>query len=95
MAHDEWTVDGLHVALPHSVLRQQLLQDVNLTRIEELPRRLEGWASAVETLEAARPRIEAARAAMKEHGQLPSEYTDAADMTGTIVDDARGRRGAA
>ncbi|RAS21576.1 hypothetical protein BCL80_1301, partial [Streptomyces avidinii] len=28
MAHEDWTVDRLHVALPHSASRQQLLQDV-------------------------------------------------------------------
>ncbi|QDN54015.1 hypothetical protein [Streptomyces sp. S1D4-20] len=93
--HEKWTVDRLHVALPHSTLRQQLVTDVNMTGLEELPRRLEGWAGAAETLEAARPRIEAARAYVKEHGVLPPEYDDAPDMTDTVIDDAQGRRGAA
>jgi hypothetical protein len=95
-SHVEWTVDRLHVALPHSALRQQLLADVHLTPIEDLPARLEGWESAAETLDAARPRIEAVRAYVKEHGgQLPPEYQDAPDLTDSIVDDAQGRRGAA
>jgi hypothetical protein len=94
-SHEEWTVDRLHVALPHSALRQKLLADVNLTPLEGLPARLAGWASAAETLEAARPRIEAARAYVKEHGTVPPEYETAPDMTDTVVDDAQGRRGAA
>ncbi|MEU6071928.1 hypothetical protein ABZ864_47795 [Streptomyces sp. NPDC047082] len=95
MARDEWTVDQLHHALPHSALRVKLLQDVNLTPIDDLPGKLEGWATAAKTLEEARPRIEAARAYIKEHGELPPEYGDAPDMTDPIVDDAQGRRGAA
>ncbi|MER8269649.1 hypothetical protein ABT007_36315 [Streptomyces griseus] len=46
MAHEDWTVDRLHVALPHSASRQQLLQDVNLTPLEDLPAVLDGWAAA-------------------------------------------------
>ncbi|MFG2432565.1 hypothetical protein [Streptomyces sp. NPDC048590] len=73
MAHEDWTVDRLHVALPHSVSRQQLLQDVNLTPIEDLPAVLGGWASAAEQLQSARPRIEAARTHMKLRGVLPED----------------------
>ncbi|MEV5282699.1 hypothetical protein ACFYMW_36070 [Streptomyces sp. NPDC006692] len=94
-SHGKWTVDRLHIALPHSALRQQLVTDVNMTGLEELPRRLEGWAQAAETLEAARPRIEAARAYVREHGALPPEYDGAPDMTDTVTDDAQERRGAA
>ncbi|MER6432090.1 hypothetical protein ABT272_30850 [Streptomyces sp900105245] len=94
-SQDKWTVDGIHHALPHSRLRQQLLSDVNLTPIDDLPARLQGWTDAVRTLEAARPGIEAVRAYVKKHGQLPPDLQDAPDMTDAIVDDARGRRGAA
>ncbi|MGW5932069.1 hypothetical protein ACWF2L_38410 [Streptomyces anulatus] len=73
MAHEHWTVDRLHVALLHSASRQQLLQDVNLTPIENLPAVLDGWAAAAEQLESARPRIEAARAHMKTCGVLPDD----------------------
>ncbi|MGI5484968.1 hypothetical protein [Streptomyces lavendofoliae] len=65
MAREEWTVDRLHHALPHSALRQQLLADVNLTPIDELPAVLARWAAAAEALEAAAPRIEAARADLR------------------------------
>ncbi|MGW2445787.1 hypothetical protein [Streptomyces sp. NPDC001675] len=94
-SHDEWTVDRVHHALPHSALRQQLLSDVNLTPIEDLPARLQRWTDAAKTLEAVRPGIEAVRAYVKEHGQLPPDLQDAPDMTDVIADDARGRRGAA
>ncbi|WP_306340128.1 hypothetical protein [Streptomyces sp. AS13] len=87
MAHEDWTVDRLHVALPHSASRQQLLQDVNLTPIEDLPAVLDGWASAAEQLEAARPRIEAARAHMKTHGVLPDDL-ETRDVTADILRDA-------
>ncbi|XMN04809.1 hypothetical protein ACK8N7_01520 [Streptomyces griseobrunneus] len=50
MAHEGWTVDRPHVTLPHSASRQQLLQDVNFTPIENLPVVLEGWARAAEQL---------------------------------------------
>jgi hypothetical protein len=63
VAREDWTVDRLHHALPHSVLRQQLLADVNLTPIDELPVVLERWAAAVETLQDAGRRIDTARAA--------------------------------
>ncbi|MFD4175234.1 hypothetical protein [Streptomyces anulatus] len=92
MAHEDWTVDRLHVALPHSVSRQQLLQDVNLTPIEDLPAVLDGWASAAEQLEAARPRIEAARAHMKTHGVLPDDL-ETRDVTADILRHAEPRQG--
>ncbi|WP_338704351.1 hypothetical protein V2W30_41265 (plasmid) [Streptomyces sp. Q6] len=91
----EWNVDRLHVALPHSANRAQLVQDVNTTPVDELPHVLGGWARAVEQLQAARPQIEAARAHFKEHGELPPQYADAADLTGDIARDAGHRRGAA
>ncbi|WP_405434825.1 hypothetical protein [Streptomyces anulatus] len=91
MAHEDWTVDRLHVALPHSASRQQLLQDVNLTPIENLPAVLDGWAAAAERLESARPLIEAARAHMKVRGVLPAEL-EARDVTAEILDDAEPRR---
>lgn len=94
MAHEDWTVDRLHVALPHSASRQQLLQDVNLTPIDELPAVLDRWAAAAESLEAARPEIEAVRAYVTKHGALP-DSVDTADMTQEIHRDAGPRRGAA
>ncbi|SCK56011.1 hypothetical protein YUYDRAFT_07431 [Streptomyces sp. ScaeMP-e48] len=84
MAHEDWTVDRLLVALPHSASRQQLLQDVNLTPIEDLPPVLDGWATAAEHLEAARPRIEAARAHMTTHGVLPDDL-ETRDVTADIL----------
>lgn len=94
MAAEKWTVDGLHVALPHSANRQQLLQDVNLTSLDKLPETLASWAGAAENLEAARPRIEEARRLYKKHGRLPDEDS-LADMTEAVADDAAPRRGAA
>ncbi|MEV5687743.1 hypothetical protein AB0L68_31875 [Streptomyces sp. NPDC052164] len=87
MGHEDWTVDRLHVALPHSASRQQLLQDVNLTPIDSLPAVLDGWASAAEDLERARPMIEAVRVSMKVRGVLP-EGAEARDMTADILRDA-------
>ncbi|MDP5315567.1 hypothetical protein [Streptomyces poriferorum] len=92
MAHEDWTVDRLHVALPHSASRQQLLQDVNLTPIEDLPAVLDGWASAAEQLESARPRIEAARAHMKTRGVLPDDL-ETRDVTADVLRDAEPRQG--
>ncbi|MFF8422965.1 hypothetical protein [Streptomyces sp. NPDC015680] len=87
MGHEDWTVDRLHVALPHSASRQQLLQDVNLTPIEDLPAVLDGWAGAAEVLEAARPMIEAARVSMAARGVLP-DGIEARDVTTEILRDA-------
>ncbi|RPK87154.1 hypothetical protein [Streptomyces sp. ADI98-10] len=90
MAHEDWTVDRLHVALPHSASRQQLLQDVNLTPLEKLPAVLEGWAKAAEQLEAARPLIETARRTAR--GALPVEL-EARDVTADVMRDAEPRQG--
>ncbi|MFI8437341.1 hypothetical protein ACIGJO_27085 [Streptomyces sp. NPDC079020] len=87
MGHEDWTVDRLHVALPHSASRQQLLHDVNLTPIDALPAVLDGWAAAAEDLEKARPMIEAARVSMKSHGVLP-EGLGARDVTADILREA-------
>ncbi|MFD4320473.1 hypothetical protein [Streptomyces sp. NPDC058548] len=61
-ARETWTVDRLHHALPHSASRQQLLADVHMTPVAELPAVLDRWAAAAETLQAAAGRIAAARA---------------------------------
>ncbi|WP_239009018.1 hypothetical protein [Streptomyces sp. CFMR 7] len=82
----------LHVALPRSAPRQQLLQDANLTPIEDLPAALDGWASAAEQFEAARPRIEAARARMKTYGVLP-DGLEARDVTADVLRDTEPRQG--
>ncbi|MBK3583205.1 hypothetical protein ACFCZ4_34165 [Streptomyces microflavus] len=87
MAKEDWTVDRLHVALPHSASRQQLLQDVNLTPIEDLPDVLDGWAAAAEQLEAARPLIEEARARTAARGALPAEL-ETRDVTADVMRDA-------
>lgn len=90
MAHEDWTVDRLHVALPHSASRQQLLQDVNLTPLEELPAVLEGWAKAAEQLEAARPLIETARRTAS--AALPLEL-EVRDVTADVMRDAEPSQG--
>ncbi|MFC9262239.1 hypothetical protein [Streptomyces hydrogenans] len=87
-ARDTWTVDRLHHALPHSTSRQQLLADVNLTPLDELPVVLDRWAQAAETLQAAAGRIAAARA--QAVSGPPCEDTD--DRTADIQHDA-GHRG--
>lgn len=91
MAKEDWTVDRLHVALPHSASRQQLLQDVNLTPIEDLPDVLEGWAAAAEQLEAARPLIEDARARTAARAALPAEL-ETRDVTADVMRDAGPRQ---
>ncbi|ALC31629.1 hypothetical protein ABE83_00335 [Streptomyces sp. CFMR 7] len=91
-ASEGWTVGRLHVALPRSAPRQQLLQDANLTPIEDLPAALDGWASAAEQFEAARPRIEAARARMKTYGVLP-DGLEARDVTADVLRDTEPRQG--
>ncbi|MFJ9530858.1 hypothetical protein [Streptomyces cyaneofuscatus] len=87
MAKDHWTVDRLHVALPHSASRQQLLQDVNLTPIEDLPTVLDGWATAAEQLESARPLIEEVRARAAARSALPAEL-ETRDVTADVLRDA-------
>ncbi|MFW3464524.1 hypothetical protein ACN24M_39060 [Streptomyces microflavus] len=52
---------------------QQLLQDVNLTTIENLALELERWARASEQLEATRPLIEATRACTAGRDALSGE----------------------
>ncbi|MFB7867323.1 hypothetical protein [Streptomyces sp. NPDC056069] len=93
-ARDTWTVDRLHHALPHSASRQQLLADVNLTPIDELPAVLDRWAAAAETLQAAASVIEIARANAKAIGPLPDAVT-AEDRTADVLRDAgpRDQRG--
>lgn len=86
MTREGWTVDRIHHALPHSALRQQLLQDVNLTPIDELPAVLERWAAAAVTLMEMGPRIQVVR----EAGRLP-EGLVVEDRTGEVLRDA-GRR---
>ncbi|MFF6903535.1 hypothetical protein [Streptomyces hydrogenans] len=88
-ARDAWTVDRLHHALPHSASRQQLLADVNLTPLAELPAVLDRWTKAAETLQAADGRIAAARA----QAATGKPLEDAgADHTADIQHDA-GHRG--
>nr|WP_260611414.1 hypothetical protein [Streptomyces sp. WAC04770] len=82
----------LHVALLRSASRQQLLRDVNLTAVGDLPAVLDGWAWAAGQLEAARPRIEAARARMKTCGVLP-EGLEARDVTADVLRDTEPRQG--
>ncbi|MFG3343431.1 hypothetical protein ACGF1Z_00010 [Streptomyces sp. NPDC048018] len=93
-ARDTWTVDRLHHALPHSASRQQLLADVNLTPIDELPAVLDRWAQAAETLQAMAHRIETARVTEKAYGRL-SESVSAEDRTADVLRDAgpRDQRG--
>ncbi|MER5966816.1 hypothetical protein [Streptomyces sp. NPDC002057] len=80
-------MDRLHHALPHSASRQQLLADVHLTPVDELPAVLDRWAAAAETLQAAAGRIAAARATQS----APAEDS-AADRTADVLRDA-GHRG--
>ncbi|MFC9736058.1 hypothetical protein ACFWG5_34565 [Streptomyces hydrogenans] len=87
-ARDTWTVDRLHHALPHSASRQQLLADVNLTPLDQLPAVLGRWARAAETLQAAEGRIAAARA----QAAAGQPHDDADDRTADIQHDA-GHRG--
>jgi len=89
-ARDAWTVDRLHHALPHSASRQQLLADVNLTPLDELPAVLDRWTKAAETLQAAAGRIAAARA-QAATGQ-PYDDATTADRTADVQHDA-GHRG--
>ncbi|MEU3750541.1 MULTISPECIES: hypothetical protein [Streptomyces] len=84
-ARETWTVDRLHHALPHSASRQQLLADVNLTPIGELPAVLDRWAAAADTLLAAAPRIAAARA-QHAGATVPGDTT--VDHTGDVLRDA-------
>ncbi|GAA3935256.1 hypothetical protein GCM10022244_49640 [Streptomyces gulbargensis] len=86
-ARQTWTVDRLHHVLPHSASRQQLLADVNLTPIEELPAVLERWAAVAESLDAAAGRIETARVSAKVTGELPLDLA-ADDRTGEVLRDA-------
>lgn len=89
-ARETWTVDRLHHGLPHSASRQQLLADVNLTPINELPAVLDRWAAAAEALQAAAPRIAAARRA--QHAGTTVSGDAAVDHTGDVLRDA-GHRG--
>ncbi|MFE1230608.1 hypothetical protein [Streptomyces sp. NPDC058745] len=93
-ARDIWTVDRLHHALPHSASRQQLLADVNLTPIDELPAVLDRWAAAAEALQAAAHRIESARITRKVAHRLPEDVT-VEDHTADVLRDAgpRDQRG--
>ncbi|MGW8768262.1 hypothetical protein ACWGN5_37950 [Streptomyces sp. NPDC055815] len=84
-ARETWTVDRLHHALPHSASRQQLLADVNLTPIDELSVVLDRWAAAADALQAAAPRIAAARA---QHAGAPALGDVAVDHTGDVLRDA-------
>ncbi|MFF9070495.1 hypothetical protein ACF09E_34635 [Streptomyces sp. NPDC014891] len=84
-ARETWTVDGLHHALPNSASRQQLLADVHLTPVAELPAVLDRWAAAAETLQAASGRIAAAR-------EQAGSGEAAEDRTADVVRDA-GHRG--
>ncbi|MER7952380.1 hypothetical protein ABTY59_33810 [Streptomyces sp. NPDC096079] len=86
-ARETWTVDRLHHALPHSASRQQLLADVHLTPVDELPAVLDRWAAAAETLQNAAGRIAAARAQ-----QSVAVEGTAADRTADVLRDA-GHRG--
>ncbi|MEV6250646.1 hypothetical protein AB0M38_31390 [Streptomyces sp. NPDC051742] len=81
---ETWTVDRLHHALPHSASRQQLLADVNLTPIDELPAVLDRWAAA-DALQAAAPRIAAARA---QQVGTATAGDPAVDHTGDVLRDA-------
>lgn len=91
MTTGEWTVDRLHHDLPHSASRQQLLVDVHMTPVDQLPAVLGRWAAAAETLQAAAGRIAAARAAQA------VDAGEAIDRTDEILKDAghRADRGAA
>ncbi|SNX81276.1 hypothetical protein SAMN05421860_1311, partial [Streptomyces microflavus] len=57
-----------------------------------LPAVLDGWASAAEQLEAARPLIEAARAHMKLRGVLPDDL-ETRDVTADVLRDTEPREG--
>ncbi|MEV6357933.1 hypothetical protein [Streptomyces hydrogenans] len=81
-------MNRLHHALPHSASRKQLLADVNLTPLDELPAVLGRWARAAETLQAAEGRIAAARA----QAATGTTREDAEDRTADIQHDA-GHRG--
>ncbi|MFH8581603.1 hypothetical protein [Streptomyces zaomyceticus] len=84
-ARETWTVDRLHHALPHSASRQQLLADVNLTPIDELPAVLDRWATAADQLQAAATRIAAARA---QHADTTVPGDTTVDHTGDVLRDA-------
>ena len=90
-ARDAWTVDRLHHAMPHSASRQQLLADVNLTPLDELPAVLDRWTTAAETLQAAAGRIAAARA-QAAAGQPLEDAGAGTDRTADVQHDA-GHRG--
>ncbi|MEU8764270.1 hypothetical protein [Streptomyces sp. NPDC048659] len=90
-ARDTWTVDRLHHALPHSASRQQLLADVNLTPIDELPAVLDRWAKAAEALRSASGLIETARTTEKTTGLLP-ECMTVEDHTADVLRDAGPRQ---
>jgi hypothetical protein len=74
MSPQTWTIDAIAHALPHPELRQTFMRETHLAPIGELEAVLDRWIRFVEEFEAGRPRIEALRAHVTEHGQLPPEY---------------------
>lgn len=97
-SEQNWTIDSIAHALPHSTLRQRFLSEAHLAPVAELHVVLARWTRVAEECVEAQPRIEAIRAYFKEHGTLPDELGPFVDATDRIMRDAaegRRERGAA
>ncbi|GAA3384433.1 hypothetical protein [Streptomyces racemochromogenes] len=97
MSDTPWTIDSIAHALPHPVIRQKFLGEVNLAPVDQLQAVIDKWVRFVTEWEAGRPRIEELRDYFIKHGHLPPEYeATLIDVTDRIQTDAeRARRGAA
>ncbi|WP_329127182.1 hypothetical protein [Streptomyces sp. NBC_01465] len=72
--HD-WTIDTIVHALPSAELRQRCLREVHLAPLDQLEEVLTRWqALALQWSTVDAPNVDAARAYLEEHGDLPPAY---------------------
>ncbi|MZE76783.1 hypothetical protein [Streptomyces xinghaiensis] len=70
----QWTIDSIAHALPHSELRATFMREASFTDVHRLPDILQRWVDFIERVEAERPRVEELQAYYRDHGQLPPEH---------------------
>lgn len=93
---EQWTIDSIAHALPHSTTRQQFWTELNRTPVDQLPDVLRRWIAVAQEWVDAEPRIEALRQYYREHGRLPEDFEQSTvDITEQVLQDGRRGRGAA
>ena len=92
VSSEQWTIDRIAHALPHSATRQTFLAEVNTVPLDQLPDVLERWVRVAEQWAETSVRVEALR---DDPHAMHALLAEGVDVTDDIAAEAVHERGAA